>query len=70
MSNKRLVAILLAFFLGGFGIHKFYQRKITLGIIYLLFSWTLIPGFIALIEFIIYLIMSDEEYESKFNSKK
>jgi TM2 domain-containing membrane protein YozV len=70
MSNKRLVAILLAFFLGGFGIHKFYQRKITLGIIYLLFSWTLIPAIVAFIEFIIYLTMTDKEYESKFNSKK
>lgn len=44
------VAVLLALFLGGLGIHKFYLGKTSLGIIYLLFFWTLIPGIIALIE--------------------
>lgn len=44
---------LLAFFLGGIGIHKFYAGKIAAGILYLLFFWTTIPAFIAFIEFII-----------------
>ncbi len=43
-------AVLLAIFLGGLGAHKFYLGKIGQGIIYLLFSWTFIPGIVALIE--------------------
>lgn len=50
---NKVVYCLLAFFLGGIGIHKFYAGKIAAGILYILFCWTLIPQFIAFIEFII-----------------
>lgn len=50
---NKVIYCVLAFFLGGLGIHKFYARKIGLGILYFIFCWTFIPGFIALIEFII-----------------
>ena len=42
--------VLLALFLGGFGIHKFWLGEIVLGVLYLLFCWTFIPTIIALIE--------------------
>lgn len=45
--------LILAFFLGGLGGHKFYAGKTGLGILYLVFCWTYIPSFIALIEFVI-----------------
>lgn len=44
---------MLAFFFGGIGVHKFYAGKIGTGVLYLLFSWTLIPALIAFIEFIV-----------------
>ena len=44
------VAILLALFLGGFGAHHFYLGNTGLGVLYLLFFWTLIPAFVALVE--------------------
>lgn len=44
------VAILLALFLGGFGAHHFYLGRTGLGVLYLVFFWTLIPAFVALIE--------------------
>ena len=50
---NKWVYVLLAFFLGGIGAHKFYAGKIGAGICYLLFCWTFIPAFIAFIEFII-----------------
>lgn len=65
-NNSKIVAALLAFFLGGFGIHKFYLGQTGMGIVYLLFCWTLIPGFIAFIEGIIFLIMSDEVFNQKY----
>ena len=45
-----VVAILLAFFLGSFGAHRFYLRQNGWGILYLLFCWTLIPHLVSLVE--------------------
>jgi len=50
---KKIAYVLIALFLGGIGIHKFYAGKIGMGIMYILFCWTGIPAFIALIEAII-----------------
>ena len=40
--------VLLALFLGGLGIHKFYVGQPGLGVLYLLFCWTFIPSIIAI----------------------
>ena len=58
MKNKT-TAVLLAFFLGGLGAHKFYLGQTGLGILYLLFCWTFIPAVVAFIEFIILIVMDD-----------
>lgn len=50
---KKIPYLLLAFFLGGFGAHKFYSGNTGKGILYLVFCWTSIPAIIAFIEFII-----------------
>jgi len=68
--KSRITAGLLALFVGFFGIHKFYLKQIGLGIIYLLFCWTGIPGIIALIEGIIFLSMSDDDFNEKYNGIK
>ncbi|MDD6205216.1 TM2 domain-containing protein [Succinivibrio sp.] len=60
-SVNKVGYVLLAFFLGGIGIHKFYAGHILLGFIYLIFCWTFIPGFIAFIEFIIGLCKTADE---------
>lgn len=65
-EKNRIVAALLAFFLGSFGIHKFYLGQIGWGIVYLLFCWTFIPGLVAFIEGIIYLCTSDEDFARKY----
>lgn len=65
-EKSRVAAILLAFFLGGLGVHKFYLGRVGQGILYLLFCWTFIPAVIAFIEFIIYLTMSDEAFAHKY----
>lgn len=65
-KKSRIAAALLAFFLGGFGVHKFYLGRIGQGILYLIFCWTFIPAFIAFIEFIIYLCTSDEAFAAKY----
>lgn len=79
-SKSKIAAGLLAIFLGGFGIHKFYLGCNTAGIIMLLvflFGFILlgfpsiIIGLIAFIEGILYFIKSDEDFEEIYvNNKK
>lgn len=59
-------AALLALFLGGFGIHKFYLGQTLWGILYLLFFWTFIPAIISLFEVFILLFMNDSEFNRRF----
>ncbi len=61
--KNKIVAGLLAIFLGSIGIHKFYLGKIGMGILYLLFFWTGIPVIVGFIEGIIYLCSSDENFQ-------
>lgn len=65
-TKNRIIAALLAFFLGTFGAHKFYLGQIGWGIVYLLFCWTFIPAFVSIIELIIYLCTSDENFAAKY----
>ncbi len=67
-GRNRMAAALFAFFLGGFGAHKFYLGKIWIGVLYLIFSWTFIPTIIAFIEGILLLIMSDNDFQKKHNN--
>lgn len=67
--KTKLTAALLAFFLGGWGVHKFYLGKTGQGILYILFCWTFIPSIIAFIEFIVLITMSDETFNQKYNQK-
>lgn len=68
MSQKRLAAALFAFFLGAFGIHKFYLGQVGMGILYLLFCWTGIPLIVGFIEGIIYICTSDADFTAKYGS--
>jgi TM2 domain-containing membrane protein YozV len=48
--RDEVVGILLALFLGGFGIHHFYLRRTGLGILYCCFFWSGIPAILGFIE--------------------
>lgn len=65
-GKSKIAAALLAFFLGGFGAHKFYLGQTGMGILYLVFFWTFIPAIVAFVEFILLLTMSDEKFNQKF----
>ncbi len=65
--RNRVVAGLLAIFLGSFGVHKFYLGKNGQGVLYLVFCWTGIPAFVAFIEGIVYLAMSPEAFDNRYN---
>lgn len=66
MKDKWLAA-LLALLLGGFGIHKFYLGNNIAGLLYLLFSWTLIPTVLAFFDFIGLVLIPEDAFNRKYN---
>jgi TM2 domain-containing membrane protein YozV len=50
VQKDEVVGVLLALFLGTFGIHHFYLRRTGLGILYCCFFWTGIPTLVSFIE--------------------
>ena len=73
-SEKKLIAGLLAILLGGLGIHKFYLGYTKAGVIQLIIGVVTccsISGLIGLIEGIMYLTKSDEEFDETYvNNQK
>ncbi|MDQ1159943.1 TM2 domain-containing membrane protein YozV [Chryseobacterium sp. SORGH_AS 447] len=67
--KSKSTTVLLTFFLGGLGIHRFYLGQNGMGILYLVFCWTFIPAFIALIDFFVFLFMSEYRFNNKYNLK-
>ena len=74
-SGKKIPAALLAFFLGVFGVHKFYLGYKKQGIIMLLCTIpgivlfgipTVVISIVAFIEFIIYICKSDEDFDRTY----
>jgi TM2 domain-containing membrane protein YozV len=58
---------LLAFFLGGIGVHRFYLKQTGLGFLYLLFFWSFIPAIVAIIDAIIFWTMDINKFNEKYN---
>lgn len=64
-GKSKVAAGIFAILLGNIGVHKFYVGEMTQGIIYLVFCWTFVPGLLGVVEGIIYLTMSDADFERK-----
>lgn len=69
-DRNKVVAALLAFFIGTLGIHRFYLGRTGSGIVMLVLSLTLVGLLVsapwALIDAIRYLVMSDAEFASRY----
>jgi TM2 domain-containing membrane protein YozV len=75
-AEKKIAAGVLAIFLGGLGVHKFYLGYTTAGIIMLVVSLGVgaitcgtgygLMGLIGLIEGIIYLTKTDEQFVATY----
>ena len=61
-ESKRILAGILAIVIGGLGIHKFVLGYTVPGVIMLVLACTGISGIIGLVEGIIYLTKTDEEF--------
>ena len=69
-TKSKVTAVLLCFFFGFIGIHRFYLGRPFSGVMYILFCWTGVTFFVAFIEFIILLCTSEQEINRKYGVKK
>ena len=70
-AEKKVVAGILGILLGGLGIHKFYLGYTKEGIIQIILSFACgIGAIIGLIEGIMYLTKSDEEFVATYITGK
>ncbi len=75
MSDKpkknKIVAGLLALFLGPFGVHRFYLGQNNAGVGFIIGTITIIGAFftriISFVEFVQLITMSDEIFDMKYN---
>lgn len=65
--KSKTTTVLLAFLLGGVGGHRYYLADKTKAVLSFLFCWTLIPLFISVIDGFIFLFMSQETFDQKYN---
>lgn len=66
-NKSKLAAGLIAIFIGGLGIHRFYLGQ-WWGIFYLLFWITGLPSIVSIIEGIVFLATSNHSWDDKYNS--
>jgi TM2 domain-containing membrane protein YozV len=72
LGRSRIVAALLAIFLGMFGIHRFYLGQTTMGVIYIVAGIAtigfgfIVTAIIGFIEGILFLVMSDAEFQRRY----
>lgn len=67
-DKSKTTTILLAFFLGTFGAHRFYLGQHWKGIFSILFCWTYIPTIISFIDVIVFAVMSQDKFDDKYNN--
>lgn len=63
MKVNKAIYVIVALFLGGLGIHKFYADKFGQGLFHLLSFWTGIPTIISIIHaiFVIFTKKADKD---------
>ena len=66
---SKIIQSSLAIVLGSFGAHKFYQGKTFQGVLYCLFFWTMLPGFIGFCEGIRYMCMKMDDFYTEYYVK-
>jgi TM2 domain-containing membrane protein YozV len=65
---NREKALKLALTLGWLGGHRFYTGQTVSAVAYLMFFWTLIPGFLSLVDAAFLAHMSDDDFADEFCS--
>ena len=66
-GKSKVLAALLALFLGSFGVHRFYLGQ-WWGLFYLLLCWTGIPTLVSFVETIVFLLSNQQKWDNKYNT--
>lgn len=66
--KDRKTAIILAFFLGWLGVHRFYLGQTGKGLIYI-FTGGGFFGILPFLDFLIWLLGNQESFDKKYNSQ-
>ncbi len=69
-GKSKIIAILLALFLGRYGVHKFYLGRPALGFIYLIFSRFQIIFFLSICDIFIYIFMDKKTWLEEYGYRK
>ena len=69
-GKSKVVAGVLGILLGGLGVHHFYLGSTTAGLVTILICCTGLSGILGLVEGILLLVMSDEEFDAKYNLRE
>jgi len=67
IMKDKTTAGLLAIFLGGLGVHRFYLGQTGLGMFHLLFCWFPVSWLIGFISGLVILTMDDDKFNLKYN---
>lgn len=68
-TKSKMTAVILCFFFGFMGIHRFYLGRPFSGFMYILFCWTGINFIVAFIEFVVLAFTDEREINRKFGVK-
>jgi TM2 domain-containing membrane protein YozV len=70
-GKNKVVAGLLAIFLGGFGVHNFYLGAPGAAVVDIAVTWLTCGagGLLPLVEGIMLLVMSDADFDAKYNAR-
>ena len=70
-GKNKVAAGVFGILLGGLGVHHYYLGSITSGIICLVASCCFgLGGILGLVEGILLLVMTDEEFDAKYNARE
>ena len=70
-GKDKMVAGILGILIGAFGIHHFYLGSTTAGIVTLVLTCcTGLGGILGLVEGIMLLVMSDDDFNAKYNYRE
>jgi TM2 domain-containing membrane protein YozV len=68
-GKNKITAGVLGILLGWLGIHHFYLGSTMAGVVCILLSCIAVGGILGLVEGILLLVMSDEEFDAKYNQR-
>lgn len=68
-EKSKTTAAVLAILLGPFGAHHYYLGSTTSGLLLLMLSCFCVGGVVSLVEGVMLLIMSDSEFDAKYNER-